>query len=129
MLSRTTRPRNWVALGGVLSLLGTGLMATETALAPEAAAAANTVVLAGTFQDELGCAEDWQADCAATALQPGAATGSYTATLELPAGDHELKVVLDGDWDTSYGVGGGEEHYQLRLDRKSVVEGRRVARG
>ncbi|WP_342662716.1 alpha-amylase family glycosyl hydrolase [Ruania albidiflava] len=122
MLSRTTRPRAWFALGAALSLLGTGLVATETALAPEAAAAAHTVVLAGTFQDELGCAEDWQADCAATALQPGEDAGSYTTTLELPAGDHEVKVVLDGDWDTSYGVGGGEENYQIRLAGPTTLQ-------
>jgi len=125
MLSHSPRPhplRARLALGAALSLLGTGLAATDTALAPHASAAAHTVVLAGTFQDELGCAEDWQADCTATALQPGEDAGSYTAALELPAGDHELKVVLDGDWDTSYGVGGGEENYQLHLAGPTTLQ-------
>ncbi len=122
MLSRTSHPRTWLAAGAALSLLGTGLAAAETALAPGAAAAEHTVVVAGTFQDELGCAEDWQADCAQTALAPGDAEGTYTAALDLPAGDHELKVVLDGDWETSYGVAGGADNYQLHLAGPATLQ-------
>ena len=120
--ARTRSARAWLALGGALSLLGTGLVATGTAFAPQASAATHSVVLAGTFQDELGCAEDWQADCTATALAPTETAGTYAAALELPAGDHELKVVLDEDWDTSYGVGGGAENYQLRLAGATTLQ-------
>jgi hypothetical protein len=32
--------------------------------------------------------------------------GLYTATFTIPAGDYEVKVALDGGWDTNYGVDG-----------------------
>ena len=34
------------------------------------------------------------------------ADGLYTAKFTIPAGDYEVKVALDGGWDTNYGVDG-----------------------
>ncbi|MDN5798392.1 MAG: hypothetical protein L0H79_21955, partial [Intrasporangium sp.] len=57
-----------------------------------AADAPRTATIAGSLQSELGCAADWQPDCAATdlALKPG--TASYATTFTVPAGSYEFKV-------------------------------------
>ena len=70
-----------------------------------AAAAEGQVVAVGTFQSELGCDGDWQAACEESALteaDPG--SGIYTGTYDVPAGEHEFKIALDGAFDTTYGA-------------------------
>ena len=66
------------ALRRPLALL-TALVTTAAAAliaAPSAQALApDQPVLAGSLQDELGCAEDWMPQCEATALVLDAATG------------------------------------------------------
>ncbi|MEO1062452.1 MAG: pullulanase-type alpha-1,6-glucosidase [Actinomycetota bacterium] len=62
---------------------------------------------AGSFQSELGCADDWLPDCLASWLQDPDGDGTYTFTAAgLPAGDYEAKVAIDQAWDENYGVGG-----------------------
>ena len=53
----------------------------------------------------MGCDADWAPGCAKASLKRDA-TGVYTATFTLPAGDYEYKVAEGGSWDTSYGQGG-----------------------
>ncbi|MDN5766431.1 MAG: pullulanase-type alpha-1,6-glucosidase [Humibacillus sp.] len=62
-----------------------------------------TATIAGSLQSELGCAGDWQPDCAATdlALKPG--TTSYATMFTVPAGSYEFKVAINHSWDESYG--------------------------
>ena len=82
-------------------------------------------VLAGSLQDELGCAADWMPDCEATALVLDAATGKHTFTTDaLPSGTYEVKVAVGGSWDENYGVGGapGGANYTF-----STQEGARVS--
>ena len=97
-----------------LSLAGSGLAAADLSLAPPATAAEPGIVLAGTFQSELGCQQDWSATCPQTTLT-ATGEGTYTGEFEISAGKHEFKVVAGGDWETSYGVDGGEQNYQLDL--------------
>jgi pullulanase-type alpha-1,6-glucosidase len=52
----------------------------------------------------LGCSGDWQPDCAATALSYNAAFDLWSARFDLPAGDYEYKVALNGTWDENYGL-------------------------
>lgn len=87
-----------------------GLVATAAAAAAPPAVADHTpapgvVTLAGSLQDELGCAADWDPACTATELAPTEA-GGYALAVELPAGSYEFKVALNGGWDENYGAGG-----------------------
>ena len=56
---------------------------------PAAHAAERTATLVGSLQNELGCSDDWQPTCDATALtlQPGSTT--YSKTFQMPAGTYE----------------------------------------
>jgi pullulanase len=64
------------------------------------------VVVPGSFQDELGCSGEWQPDCTNTALTLNSDTGLWEGTFEIPAGEYEYKVALDGSWDRNYGADG-----------------------
>jgi arabinogalactan oligomer / maltooligosaccharide transport system substrate-binding protein len=63
------------------------------------------VNLPGSYQDKAGCGAAWDPACAATALTVGD-DGLYRITIEMPAGDWEYKVALDGSWDVNYGSDG-----------------------
>ncbi|MDD2522242.1 MAG: extracellular solute-binding protein [Anaerolineaceae bacterium] len=63
------------------------------------------VNLPGSWQSAAGFACEWDPKCADTAMTLGD-DGLYTATFTIPAGDYEVKVALDGGWDTNYGVDG-----------------------
>lgn len=91
-----------------------GLGGVSLRTAPAAAAADRTATLVGDLQTELGCAEDWDPTCAATALAP-AGDGTFTAELDLPAGTYEYKVALDGAWDEAYGREGTDANTPLVL--------------
>ena len=93
----------------VPSLLAvTGIVAAAvvaaTARTPVAAdheAAAGSVTLVGSLQSELGCPDDWSPPCPATAMTT-TPDGSWSITVEVPAGSWAWKVALDGTWDRSY---------------------------
>ena len=63
------------------------------------------VTIPGSHNKAMGCDADWAPDCAKAALTRDA-TGVYTATFTLPAGDYQYKVAEGGSWDVSFGVGG-----------------------
>ena len=63
------------------------------------------VNLPGSWQKAAGFDCEWDPKCAATVMTLGD-DGLYTATFKIPAGDYEVKVALDGGWDTNYGVDG-----------------------
>jgi maltose-binding protein MalE len=63
------------------------------------------VNLPGSYQDQAGCGAAWDPACEATALTQGD-DGLYRITIEMPAGDWEYKVALDGSWDVNYGSDG-----------------------
>ncbi len=92
------------------ALLAPALAAGLLAALPPAATADHTpvptqVVLAGSAQAELGCSDDWQPDCAATALDPAGGT-LFSRTFDVPAGEYELKIAVGGGWTENYGAGG-----------------------
>jgi len=64
-----------------------------------------SVTVAGTFNSEIGCAGDWVPACDA-AMMTQRADGTWTGTWDLPAGDHQYKIAINGDWTVNYGVGG-----------------------
>ncbi|GGB73315.1 alpha-1,6-glucosidase [Knoellia flava TL1] len=65
------------------------------------------VTAAGSFQSELGCAEDWSPACMRPWLQDKDGDGVFTwATTKIPAGTWEFKIAHDRSWTESYGSGG-----------------------
>ncbi|UFN43842.1 pullulanase-type alpha-1,6-glucosidase [Nocardioides okcheonensis] len=91
------------ALVAAVTALAT-LVPTTGALAAREAPPA-TVTLAGSLQDELGCASDWTPDCEASGLTRQD-DGTWALEADLPAGAYGFKVTIDGSWDENYGAGG-----------------------
>ena len=87
-------------------LITVALVAAGLALPGAAQAEGRTATLVGSLQSELGCPGDWQPDCAATLMAPGAGS-TYGLTVTVPAGSYELKVAINGSWDESYGSESG----------------------
>jgi hypothetical protein len=81
------------------------------------------VVVAGSLQDEAGCGGEWNTDCAETSLTKNADTGLWEGAFELPAGEYEYKIALDGAWDRNYGAGGvaGGPNIPLSLAEDTTV--------
>ncbi|MCP4200736.1 MAG: pullulanase-type alpha-1,6-glucosidase [bacterium] len=68
---------------------------------------ATIATLAGSFQNELGCPDDWQPWCLRSWLQDPDGDGVYTfSTARLPAGNYEVKIAHDEDWAENYGQDG-----------------------
>ena len=65
-----------------------------------------SVTLVGSLQSEIGCAGDWDPACAASALAYDATDQAWTAAFDLPAGNYEFKVALNGGWSENYGANG-----------------------
>ena len=61
-----------------------------------------SVTIPGSFQQEVGCSGDWQADCAATHL--ALEDGVWQGTFNIPAGSWEYKAAIDDSWDENYGA-------------------------
>jgi hypothetical protein len=85
-------------------------------------ALAGMINLPGSYQDSAGCGGEWDPACEATALTQGE-DGLYTLTVDLPAGDYEYKVALDGAWTVNYGSDGAQDgpNYTLSLPADSTV--------
>ncbi|WP_313556315.1 pullulanase-type alpha-1,6-glucosidase [Miniimonas arenae] len=65
----------------------------------------DSVAVPGSHNSEMGCPGDWQPDCAAAQLTLGT-DGIWSGTFDLPAGDYEYKIAVNGSWDVSFGAGG-----------------------
>jgi pullulanase-type alpha-1,6-glucosidase len=63
----------------------------------------NFVTIPGSFQSEVGCSGDWQADCAATHLAFDADDGVWQQSFNIPAGSWEYKAAINNSWDENYG--------------------------
>ncbi|HZD17615.1 MAG TPA: alpha-amylase family glycosyl hydrolase, partial [Actinomycetota bacterium] len=97
------RPRRTLLLALVLSLAaGTAGLVGPTILA---IAEPDSVTIAGSFQQELGCPGDWQPECATTHLSFDPEDGVWQATFEVPAGAWEYKAALNDSWAENYGAG------------------------
>ena len=78
-----------------------GLFLTPLAPAPPAVAATESVTLAGSLQDELGCPGDWQPECTATDLTHVEGT-TYAGVFDVPAGSWNFKMAINHGWSESY---------------------------
>src|SRR5690606_22797193 len=63
------------------------------------------VMIPGTIQSQLGCPGDWQPECENTFLTYDQEDDLWKGTFEIPAGDYEYKVALNGSWSVNYGLG------------------------
>lgn len=60
----------------------------------------------GDYQALLGCSDIWLPDCSITAMTEIGNNQWVSGPFELPAGDYECKVAIDGSWAENYGWGG-----------------------
>lgn len=83
-----------------------------------------TVVLPGTFQDELGCSTEWDPACDFTRLSYDAVNKVYSGTFDIPAGSYQFKVALNNSWNENYGNYGvpGGDNIDLYLATQSKIE-------
>ncbi|WP_203581622.1 pullulanase-type alpha-1,6-glucosidase [Microbacterium hibisci] len=118
-MSKSTPARARIAAASLTAaaLILTGGVA---AIAP-AAAAERTFALVGSLQSELGCADDWKPDCAATELAATETAGVYAADFDVPAGSYEYKVAVNDAWDESYGLNGGGDNIPLTIDGPATL--------
>lgn len=63
------------------------------------------VTVPGDLNSEMGCAGDWTPGCEAAKLTLRT-DGIWEGTFDLPAGDYEYKVAIDGSWTVNYGANG-----------------------
>jgi hypothetical protein len=70
----------------------------------------HTAVIAtapGSYQSELGCADDWDPGCLRSWLEDPDGNGIYQfSTSVIPAGTYEAKAAINESWDENYGAGG-----------------------
>jgi len=111
-----------LALSGEQSAAEAMADAAEQVRALIAGALVGMVNLPGSYQDQAGCGAQWDPACQATAMEQGD-DGLYRLTVEIPAGDYEFKVALDGDWKVNYGSDGALDgpNYTLSLAADSTV--------
>ncbi len=68
----------------------------------------DSVTIAGDLQSEIGCAGDWDPACEGAMLTEGPA-GIWTGTFDVPAGDWQYKVAIDGSWGLNFGANGVQD--------------------
>ena len=117
----------WSAADNGITLAVTGKQTAEEAMT-EAADQIRTLIagalvgmvnLPGSYQDKAGCGAAWDPACEATAMVKGD-DGLYRLTVELPAGDYEYKVALDGAWTVNYGSDGAQDGPNYTLSMASA---------
>jgi maltose-binding protein MalE len=84
---------------------------------------AGMVNVPGDWQAASGlCDGDWNPACEGTALTQGD-DGLWTGTFELPAGEYQAKVAMDGGWTLNYGVDGVQDgdNYTFTLAADGTV--------
>lgn len=75
-----------------------------------------TVTAPGSYQDEIGCREDWSAECDYSLLADPDGDGVYTwTTTDIPAGSWEFKIAIDFSWEENYGAGGAPDGDNVTL--------------
>jgi maltose-binding protein MalE len=121
----------WGSWGDAFTLILTQEETAEAALTTGAAqirdliggSAAGMVNVPGSWQAASGvCEGDWDPACEGSALTDNG-DGTYSGTFDLPAGDYEAKVALDGAWTENYGVDGvaDGDNYMFTMDADGSV--------
>lgn len=87
-----------------------------------ASATGETVSIPGSLQSALGCPGNWQPECANTALVLGDDDGVWQNIFEIPAGDYEYKVALNGTWEVNYGARGERDGANITLSLSETTK-------
>jgi len=106
----------WGSWADSITLIINGEQTADEALTNGAAqirdliggSAAGMVNVPGSWQAAAGCDGDWDPACEVTALADNG-DGTYSGTFDVPAGEYEAKVALDGAWTENYGVDGAAD--------------------
>ena len=108
---------NWLLVLSLLTSLFAGIAAPTPTLAAPATQddGPASVSVAGSFNAEIGCTDDWLPDCAEAELVYDATDDVWQAEFELPAGDYEYKAALDDAWDENYGAGATRDGDNIAL--------------
>jgi arabinogalactan oligomer / maltooligosaccharide transport system substrate-binding protein len=120
----------WSAWNNGIALATAGTQSPEEAMTDAGnqvralilGALAGMVNLPGSYQDKVGCGAQWDPACEATAMVKGD-DGRYRLTVQIPTGDYEFKVALDGAWTVNFGSDGAQDgpNYTLSLPADSKV--------
>ncbi|ACV81462.1 pullulanase X25 domain-containing protein [Nakamurella multipartita] len=105
---------------GTVALAATLAVTINQVVAPAAAAETTSVTVAGSFDQEIGCADDWQPACAAAHLdkQPN---GQFAKTLTIPdsgsgATSYGYKFATNDSWNNpNFGLRGGSGDIALPI--------------
>jgi len=121
----------WGSWNDAVVLARDGKLDAETAMTDGATQIRNLIAnpltgmvnVPGSYQAAAGCPGDWQPECAATAMTQGDDGLWHSGPFEIPAGDYEYKIALDGSWTTNYGVDAvpDGDNYTVTLDADSTV--------
>ena len=82
----------------------------------------SAVTVAGSFQEELGCPGDWQADCSVTHLSYDEEDDLWQGTFVLDAGNWQYKAPINDSWDENYGANGQLDGPNIDLDLEEPTE-------
>ncbi|WP_395788406.1 pullulanase-type alpha-1,6-glucosidase [Aquimonas sp.] len=83
----------------------------------------DSVTIAGSLQQALGCADNWSPACVDTQLIYSAQNDLWRGEFNLPAGSYEYKAALNGSWDENYGLNAerGGANIPLNLSSSGAV--------
>ncbi|GAB4574309.1 MAG: maltose/maltodextrin ABC transporter substrate-binding protein MalE [Anaerolineae bacterium] len=112
----------WTAWGNAMELIIRQTTDAETAMMDAAAQVrellatdlTGVVGLPGSWQTAVGCASDWDPACEVTFMNDNG-DGTYSLTIDVPAGEYEFKVALEGAWAENYGVDGERDGANIPL--------------
>ena len=97
-------------------LSGSNVMSNVRTVAVGAAPQPDSVTVAGSLNNEMGCPDDWQPACQSAFLAFDPADRLWKLTAELPAGQYEFNAAINGTWDENYGEGGARDGSNIVLN-------------
>jgi pullulanase-type alpha-1,6-glucosidase len=111
-----SRRARLVALAGAIVLLA-GLLPTGAVVPVFAShtATPTSVTIAGNLQDDLGCPDEWQPECATTHLTFDTTDTVWQGAFAVPQGSWEYKAALNDAWTESYGLNAGSDNIPLAV--------------
>ena len=98
-------------------------LSNQLSIAPAPAAPQpDSVTIAGSLQQALGCTDNLSPACTASRLTYSPTSDVWRGEFLLPAGSYEYKAALNGGWDENYGAGAaaGGANITLNADGQPV---------
>jgi alpha-amylase len=76
----------------------------------------NSVTVAGSLNQAMGCASQWDPTCSQAKMALDPADRIWRLTVNLDAGQYEYKAALNGGWAENYGAGGALDGQNITLN-------------